>query len=600
MINFSRSSADDTNITGIGNNPLQLTASDNRSGNPSSNTSDHVPVVLIADDDPSIRLVLKYTLEQSGYQVIEVANGLEAVQAVIRHNPDLILMDAIMPQMDGFRATEEIKKIIEYQATPILMATSLDDDQSITRAFQVGASDYITKPFNWSVLKHRTSRMLAAANAEKEIRHLAYHDVLTGLPNRMLFMDRIDQAISRAQREDSKFAILFLDIDHFKVINDSMGHAAGDQLLNIVSQRLTQVLRKTDTIARLGGDEFTIIIEALDDFELVATVAKNILTALDKLTEINDKEVHIGGSIGVALYPQDGDNFGTLLKNADTAMYRAKELGRKNFQFYEHEMSLKAMQRLELENQIRNAIKNEEFIVYYQPKVNLNTGQCSGMEALVRWQHPLRGIVSPLEFIPLAEETGLIIQLDEWVMRTACAQFKKWQGCGYPVKNLSVNVSARHFKEGSLLKHCKKIIEEMQVSPENLEIELTESALVDNYNNAKEMLNEINEMGIRIALDDFGTGYASMSYLKKFPFDTVKLDYSFVKGLPDDKESSAIVTAMIKLAEALNLNIVAEGIETDSQRRFLTEKGCTYGQGYLWSKPICAQELEEKFLINAE
>jgi len=555
----------------------------------------HVPVVLIADDDPSIRLVLRHTMEQSGYHVIEVANGLEAVQAVIRQNPDLILMDAVMPDMDGFRATEEIKKILECQATPVLMATSLDDDQSIARAFEVGASDYITKPFNWSVLKHRTARMLSAANAEREIRHLAYHDVLTGLPNRMLFMDRIDQAISRARREDSKFALLFLDIDHFKVINDSMGHDAGDKLLNIVSQRLAQVLRKTDTIARLGGDEFTIIIEALDQEKSVSSVARNILRTLEKSITLNNKDVHIGGSIGVALYPQDGLNFGTLLKNADTAMYRAKEVGRQTFQFYEHEMSQKAMQRLDLENQIRSALKNEEFVVYYQPKVNFLTGQCQGMEALVRWQHPHRGLITPREFIPLAEETGLIIELDEWVMSTACEQLKTWKAANYSINNLSVNISTRHFREGNLLGYCKKMLDSIEFSPEHIEIELTESALVDNYNNAKEVLDEIHGMGVHIALDDFGTGYASMSYLKEFPFDTVKLDQSFISGLPDDRESSAIVKAMIQLANALNLNIVAEGIETDQQKSFLSDQGCVLGQGYLWSKPISAEAFEEKY-----
>ena len=561
-----------------------------------SRGNERVPVVLIADDDPSIRLVLKHTMEQSGYQVIDVANGLEAVEEVIRQNPDLILMDAVMPEMDGFCATEEIKKIIECQTTPILMATSLDDDLSISRAFEVGASDYITKPFNWSVLKHRTARMLSAAKAEREIRHLAYHDVLTGLPNRMLFMDRIDQAISRAQRENSKFALLFLDIDHFKVINDSMGHDAGDKLLNIVSQRLIEVLRKTDTIARLGGDEFTIIIEALDQEKSVTAVAKNILKSLEQPVRINKKDVHIGGSIGVALYPQDGENFGTLLKNADTAMYRAKELGRQTFQFYEYEMSQKAMQRLDLENQIRGALKNKEFVVYYQPKMNLLSGQCQGMEALVRWQHPQRGLIAPLEFVPLAEETGLIIELDEWVITTACEQFKKWKAAGSLINDLSVNVSARHFREGDLLGCCKKIIGKSKILPGNIEIELTESALIDNYNSAKVILDEIHAMGVHIALDDFGTGYASMSYLKEFPFDTVKIDRTFVCDLPDDRESSAIVKAMIQLADALNLNIVAEGIETDRQKHFLSDQGCVFGQGYLWSRPISAEVFEEKFI----
>ena len=553
------------------------------------------PVVLVADDDPSIRLVLKHTMEQCGYHVIEAANGHEAVQATLRQIPDLILMDAVMPEMDGFRATEEIRKNIECEETPILMATSLDDDQSISRAFEVGASDYITKPFNWSVLRHRTARMLYAVNAERKIRHLAYHDALTGLPNRVLFMDRIDQAISRAKRNGGRFALLFIDIDHFKVINDSMGHEAGDHMLNIVSRRLKELLRNTDTVARFGGDEFTVIVEALNEAESGESVAKNILASLDVPIVINGKQVHIGGSIGISLYPQDGENFGTLLKNADIAMYRAKELGRKTFQFYAHEMSLKAMHRLELESEIRNALKNEEFIVYYQPKVNLKSGKCEGMEALVRWQHPKKGLVSPLDFIPLAEETGLIIELDHWVARTACLQFKKWEMQGYSVNNLSINISARHFKDGGLLAHCKKIIEDTQVSVNHIEIELTESALVDNHDNAKKMLNEIHQMGIKIALDDFGTGYASMSYLKEFPFDTVKLDRSFVQGVTNDIESSAIVKAMIQLADVLKLDVVAEGIETEKQRKFLDEQGCTYGQGYHWSKPISAEAFEEKY-----
>ena len=551
-------------------------------------------VILVVDDDPAIRLVIRHAMQQNGYQVIEASNGLEAVQYSIRQIPDLILMDAVMPEMDGFRATEEIRKIEACDDTPILMATSLDDDDSISRAFSVGACDYITKPFNWSVLKHRVRRMLQAANAQRRIQHLAYHDALTGLPNRMLFMDRIDQAISRAQREKGQFALLFIDIDHFKVINDSMGHDAGDQLLNLISIRLREILRKSDTVARLGGDEFTVIIEYLQHPDDVIQITKNILSALDLPAEVNGKEVYVGGSIGIAMYPQDGENFGVLLKNADTAMYKAKDLGRNTFQFYASEMSHKAMQRLELENQIRTALKEDQFEVYYQPKVDLQNNKCIGVEALVRWNHPQRGLISPDDFVPLAEEIGLITQLDEWVMKAACLQFMQWKQQGYTLQNLSVNISSRHFKEGNLIEYCTTLLEMTGIAPECLEIELTESALVDNYSNAKYILDKLHTMGLRIALDDFGTGYASMAYLKEFPFDTVKIDRSFIRDIPQDHEDAAIVTAMIQLSQALKLNIVAEGIETDQQRLFLYDNACGYGQGYLWSRPVSAAELDCK------
>ncbi len=557
---------------------------------------EYIPIVLIADDDPAIRLLIKHVMEQCNYKVVEAIHGMEAVQHSIRYNPDLIIMDAVMPVMDGFRATEEIKRLENCIDTPVLMATSLDDDNSISRAFDVGACDYVTKPFNWSVLKHRINRMLLVADAERKMRHIAYHDALTGLPNRVLFMDRIDQAITRAQREDGYFALLYIDIDHFKIVNDSMGHAAGDELLNVISQRLRNVLRKSDTISRLGGDEFTVIVEDLHEVEMVTKVANNILEALENPVTIYEKKVHVGGSIGIALYPQDGETFGALLKNADTAMYKAKESGRQTFQFYAQEMSHKAMHRMEMENQLRRAIKENEFVVYYQPKVNLESGCCTGVEALLRWQHPEFGLIAPDEFIQLAEETGLITQLDEWVMKESCAKFKSWLASGLELDNLSVNVSAKHFRGGGLPEYCKNIIEESGIQPLNIEIELTESALVDNNEKAKSILLELKQLGVKIALDDFGTGYASMSYLKEFPFDTVKLDRSFVQGIPENNENTAIVKAMIQLAKALKLQMVAEGVETDQQMDYLQLNDCQYAQGYLWSKPVSADVLERKLL----
>ncbi|MCW9014270.1 MAG: EAL domain-containing protein [Gammaproteobacteria bacterium] len=556
----------------------------------------HIPVILIADDDPAIRLVLRHAMEQEGYHVIEVANGLEAIQATVRQHPDLILMDAVMPQMDGFRATSELKGMEDHYNIPVLIITSLDDDLSVEQAFNVGACDYITKPVNWSVLKQRVKRLLFAANAERKIEHLAYHDTLTGLPNRMLFMDRMDQAISRAMRNQENFALLFIDIDNFKVINDSMGHEAGDKLLISITQRLRETLRMSDTIARLGGDEFTVVLENLSEPEAVILVVKNLLEKISEPIEISGREVHIGASIGISMYPDDGISFGNLLKNADTAMYRAKDLGRNTFQFYTAEMSEIAMRRLELENSLRNAVESQDFVIFYQPKYDFKRGKCCGMEALVRWDHPEKGIVSPDEFIPLAEETGLIVPLGEWVIKTACAQYSLWKQAGYVLNNISINVSARQFHEQDITGLFQQVLQETGLNPAEIEIELTESTLISNQRKARGIINELHDMGLLIALDDFGTGYASMSYLKDFPIDTVKIDRSFVRDIPDDKEDTAIVKAITGLAEALGLSLIAEGVETEQQIMFLKDIGCLHGQGYYWSKPVSALEFERTIL----
>jgi diguanylate cyclase (GGDEF)-like protein len=556
----------------------------------------YIPVILIADDDPAIRLILRHTMEQDGYQVVEACSGTEAMQMAVRQAPDLILMDAVMPDMDGFQATTELKALKEYAETPVLIITALDDDRSVARAFEVGACDYITKPVNWSVLRQRVRRLLYTAQAERKIRQLAYHDTLTGLPNRLLFMDRMEQAISRAQRSNDRFALLFIDVDHFKVINDSMGHEAGDQLLTAVTQRLTGSVRRSDTIARLGGDEFTVILENVSEPETVVLVTKNLLEILCKPIFVGGRDVHISASIGIAIYPDDGENFGNLLKNADTAMYRAKAQGRNTFQFYASEMSTAAMRRLELENSLRYAIEKQEFIIHYQPKYDLHSRGCVGMEALVRWDHPEKGVIPPDEFIPLAEETGLIVALGEWVIRTACRQLSTWQKAGYPIHDLSINVSARQFHEQDLCALFRDVLQECQLSAADIEIELTESALVENHQHARQILGQLHDMGLKIALDDFGTGYASMTYLKQFPIDTVKIDRSFVWGIPGDQENIAIVRAIAGLTNALGLSLIAEGVETAEQVEFLKGIECFRGQGYFWSKPVSALHFEQFIL----
>lgn len=553
-------------------------------------------IVLVVDDDPALRLVMRHAMQHNGYKVVEAGNGLEAIRETLRHNPDLVLMDAVMPEMDGFRATAELKSLVEYVDTPILMVTALEDEHSVEQAFIAGACDYITKPVNWVVLKQRVKRLISASHADKKIRHLAYHDTLTGLPNRLLFIDRMDQAISRAIRESNRFALIFIDIDHFKMINDSMGHAAGDVLLTTVTSRLTSALRRTDTISRLGGDEFTVIVENINEPEDAGLVANSLLEALAKPILIDEREVRISGSIGIALYPDDGTSFGNLLKNADAAMYRAKDLGRNMFQFYAAEMSEAVMHRLDMEGHLRNALERQEFILHYQPKFDLKNGSCCGMEALVRWEHPQHGLIPPDEFIPLAEETGLIVQLGEWVLRTACMQLAKWQSEGYAIDNISINVSARQIRDENFPDLVEKIIIETCVNPVNVEIELTESALVENYDKARDLLIRFNDMGLKIALDDFGTGYASMSYLKAFPIDTVKIDRSFVSGLPGNREDMAIVRAISSLTETLDLSLVAEGVENEQQLQFLKHIYCPQAQGYFWSRPLTASQFELNIL----
>ncbi len=564
-----------------------------------SSDTKHVPLILIADDDPSLRLLIKHVMYQCDFQVIEADNGLQALELAAHHKPDLIIMDAVMPEMDGFQATQKILELEGCCETPVLMATSLDDDHSVERAFLVGASDYVTKPFNWSVLKHRIKRILSAVEVERKIRHIAYHDSLTGLPNRILFTDRIAQAINRVQREGGFFALLYIDIDHFKVVNDSIGHAAGDNLLNIVATRLKELLRKSDTISRLGGDEFAVIIEGIEQVEKITTVARNILDVLQQPVQVSNKNVNVGASIGVAMYPQDGTNFGSLLKNADTAMYRAKDCGRNTFRFYAQEMSEKAMRRLDIENQLISALERDEFTLFYQPKIDLSTQKISGAEVLVRWNQPQQGLVAPCVFIPVAEETDLIIKLDQWVLKQACEQLKCWQNKGLSLDNISINISSRHLKEGGLLEYCQRIIAEAEIAPEFIEVELTESALVDNSEKARTILSQLKQLGIRIALDDFGTGYASMSYLKEFPFDTVKIDRSFISGVPHDEEDSAIIRAMIQLAQALRLNMVAEGVEVQQQLEYLVSCECQYAQGFFWSKPVPADEFEKMLKANS-
>ncbi|MBF8176716.1 EAL domain-containing protein [Herminiimonas contaminans] len=421
---------------------------------------------------------------------------------------------------------------------------------------------------------------------EAEIQFQATHDALTGLPNRTLLYDRMQRAVLHSQRYGNLTAIAFLDLDQFKFINDSLGHQVGDELLKITAQRLTSCLRESDTVARQGGDEFVLLLTDQPNEEAITHTMQRVLHEVSQPWKANDLEFQITCSIGVTLCPDDGRDAETLLKNADSAMYKAKELGRNNFQYFSAEMNTSVTDRLELLNRLRQAISNEDFVLHYQPKVCLASHKITGAEALVRWNSAHSGMVSPASFIPLAEETGLIIPLGEWVLRTACRQNRAWQESGYPAIPISVNLSPRQLARGDIVEVVERILDETGLQPQYLELEITESVMTTDVEKSFALLTRLRALGVKISLDDFGTGYSSLSYLKRFPVDTLKIDQSFVRDIATDQDSAAIVKAIISLGRNLNLTVLAEGIESAEQFRFLLENGCDEGQGYLMSKPI--------------
>ncbi|MCG7496301.1 EAL domain-containing protein [Vibrio sp. Of7-15] len=432
---------------------------------------------------------------------------------------------------------------------------------------------------------------------EQRLIQLAFHDSLTGLPNRMLFQDRLEHSILEAQRDNLKLGVLFLDLDNFKAINDTLGHSAGDELLIEVAKRLTHCVRKSDTVARMGGDEFTIIINNLSTPDTLSNVARKILSALKLPLQIQNQEVICTTSIGLAYYPDDGSNIKELSKNADVAMYRAKEHGRNCFAFYHEEMNSQAEYNLQLEKELRLAVDNNEFELYYQAKYSPTSNIPTKMEALVRWNHPDQGVLGPHYFIEAMEKNGLIIPLGLWVIRNTCKQIKIWQKIGFKDVQVAVNLSVIQFRDRDLLEHIQKALSDYAIRPRNIEFEITESALMDNLAHNTETLKELRKMGISIAMDDFGTGYSSLAYLKRFPLNTLKIDRTFIFEMDKHPKDAKIVSAIITMAKVLNLQVVAEGVENAQQASQLLEMECDYLQGYLFNKPMPAAEYTH-LLVN--
>lgn len=691
------------------------------------------PLALLVDDDMIVRILVREVLEQSGHEVCEAENGTQALERFIEYRPDIVLLDIMMPGMDGFTACAKLRELVGGRRVPILIMTALDDTGSIDKASEHGATDFITKPLNLTILSHRVTYMLRSSQAldalrksesrlglaqriakignwewrpdtnqftasselcrligirpgdfggtldtflqvvhvedrervddalkhilterkpcdidhrivlphgadfavhlqaeavfddqlqaltiigtaqditdrkqsEREIYRLAYFDSLTGLANRVLFKDRLTQALAHAGRYHSTLAVLFLDLDRFKVINDTLGHTVGDLLLKQVAGRLSDSVRHSDSVsrsvdkeenhslARLGGDEFTVLLTNLRDVQDAGTVARRIVEAMAKPFSIEGREIFVTISVGIAIFPVDGESIDALLKNADSAMYHAKEQGRNNFQFYSDNLNAEANDRLNLEGELRHAVEREEFVVFYQPQIDLRGGEIVSAEALVRWQHPRRGLLRPEEFMQAALDTGLIRAIDEWVLRTACRHSQEWQQRGKISVRISVNISNSLFHSDTLVSVVEQALGQTGLTPACLELELTESIVMRNVDASIATLTTLRTMGVQLSIDDFGTGYSSLSYLHRLPINRVKIDQSFILEILTQAHPPMIVRAIIAMAHSLNLLVLAEGVEQEIQRTTLIDEGCDYAQGHLFGRPMPADEFAE-------
>ncbi len=687
--------------------------------------------VLLIDDDRVICEVAAQMLSEEGFTVITAQTATLGLEAVAQHKPDLVLLDVVLPDLNGYQVCQQLRQMSQH--LPIIMLTGLDDNDSIVQAYEHGATDFFAKPIQWKLLGYRIHYILRASrtleqlthseaalanaqrlahlgswewypeqdvtersdeyyrifgadkallspsmsailpqihiedqvrvkkaldqaqkqglpyqqefrisaphngmrvlheqarvfktpagnidyiegitqditelvDAQKRIRSLAYYDNLTGLANRQLFRELLQHELQRALRQDAQCALLFIDLDRFKRINDTLGQPAGDLVLQTIGNRINSCIRgcdvaalhyeddqKLEQVARLGSDEFTVILTDIEQPEDAAQIVQRILEAIAQPIEGLGQEVLVSASIGIALGPQDGSDVETLIKNADLAMYAAKDKGRNTYQFFDKTMNDVVLDKFALENDLRKAIEQDQLELYFQPKINPITGEIVGAEVLLRWKHPQRGMVSPMTFIPIAEESGFIIELGTWVLQQACQINHDWQARGMTIVPLAINLSAANFNHPNLLPDIRRTLADLSLSPSFLVIELTEGILMTDAKETIETLTALKEMGIYLSVDDFGTGYSSLSYLKRFPLDELKIDKGFVQDIINDPNDAAITAAIIGLAQNLKLNVVAEGVETTEQADFLLRRGCNTMQGYLFAKPMPQREFE--------
>ncbi|MHB1117708.1 putative bifunctional diguanylate cyclase/phosphodiesterase [Sideroxydans sp.] len=589
--------------------------------------------LLLVDDEADIISALARVLRKDGYRILSASSGKEGLALLAQHEVGVIISDQRMPEMSGVEFLTRVKEL--YPHTIRIVLSGYADLDAVMDAINRGAIyKFFAKPWDNETLRaevleafrhhelaweketllqeiQAANDLLARVNLElaevvaykdSQIEHIAHYDALTGQPNRLLFVDRLDQELARAQREERMVAVLAVGLDRFKQINDSFGHPMGDQLLQVVAERLVGKVRACDTVARIAGDEFGVVLTGVKAAHDAGDVAQKIIDSIaQNPISIGDSEIFVTLSIGVCLYPLDGPNTATLLRNADAALHHAKTEGRNNFQYYAAHMNASAWQRLQLETGLRRALEREEFVLHYQPQVDLENGKIIGMEALLRWQSAERGLISPGEFIPLLEETGLIVPVGDWVLRTACQQARAWQAAGLSGFHVAVNLSTLQFRQPDFAGVVTAILEEYGIDPAQrmIELELTESLLMHNVAGAIDTLNKLHATGIEFSIDDFGTGYSSLSYLKRFPISSLKIDQSFVRDLSSDRSDAAIVTAIIALGHSLGMNVIAEGVETTTQLARLREMGCDEIQGYLFSRPVSAAEMT-RLLQNGE
>jgi diguanylate cyclase (GGDEF)-like protein len=561
--------------------------------------------VMMVDDEPLNVEVTQIHLEQAGYKrFVSTSHPLEALAIMRDAKPDVLLLDLMMPGMSGFEILEQMECENILKDIPAIVLTSSSDAGTKLKALELGATDFLAKPVDASELVLRLRNTLAA-KAYRD--RLANFDLLTGLPNRKTFMERLEWALQNAARSKHEGAVLHIGIDKFKEVNEALGPGFGDAVLQGVANRLENCLRTTDTVLRLengprpslsrfSGDEFIILLPLVRKSDDAVRIAERVLGAVGTPFRVRDRELLLTCTIGVAVFPSDGSKADTLVQNAAAAMHHAKTAATNTFEFYSAELNSRALAKLNLASELRRAIERDELRIHYQAKADVQSGVLVGAEALVRWQHPERGTIAPGEFVPIAEENGLIVPLGEWVMRAACKQARVWQTQGKSVPRLAINVSSHQFRSGKLRELFRGVLSEVGIAGSLLTLELTEGVLMDGAHASLDLLNEIKSMGVKLSIDDFGTGYSSLSYLDRFPLDELKIDRSFIARISRADDRASIVSAIIAMAHSLDLRVVAEGVENEAQLAFLKVHHCDEYQGYLKAKPLPAEEFATRFL----